>query len=438
MAFLSLPNELILLIAESLARDAHTLNSLTRTNRHFTVLLSPLLNHLAAGHPKFNSDSSGVLIWAVMHGNAGLAKLALEKGCKSAIQSHGPIKYTALHLAAMAEHGGEAIIRLLLDNGADTDAVNLYNRTPLHCAAMCGRDRAAKLLLDSGADPNSLENVIFYGRVTPLYWAAKRGHYNTFKVLLDNDAEIYSGVDSNRQHIVHWAARHKDPAILHLLLENGADFSARNHNGETALHCAAEANQETAVRMLLDNGANPVAQNSAGETPLHLAIIGKHEPTIEAILSHGTDPKTWSTATHRPASSGYRALHLAIKSGKCAIFDHLVRYGADINARTDSTHTVLHLAAIFGDEVMVSHVLSKKFGIDVQDADGNTALHCAVLSGKAAVARLLLKKGADVAIVNIRGKTPLQLGLGDRWKGCDETSNERQTGPAVRGDHRRY
>lgn len=432
MAFLSLPNELILLIAESLARDAHTLNSLTRTNRHLTVLLSPLLNHLAMSHPKLTCSSSGALIWAIMHGNAELTKLALERGCKSAIQRHGPLGYTTLHLAAMTEHREEATIKLLLDNGADADAVNLYNRTPLHCAAMCGRDRAAKLLLDNGADPNIFEDIIFYGRVTPLYWAAKRGNYNTVKALLENGAEISSGVDSNRQHIAHWAARHEDPAILHLLLENGADFSARDHNGETALHCAAEDNREASVRMLLDRGANPLAQNSEGETPLHLAIIGKHEPTIKAILSHGIDPKTWSVATNTPGTSGYRALHLAIKSGKCAIFDYLVKYGADINVRTDSTHTVLHLAAIFGDEVMVSHVLSKEFGIDVQDADGNTALHCAVLSGKAVVARLLLKKGADVTIVNIRGKTPLQLGLGDRWKGCDEASNERETGPAVR------
>lgn len=449
MPFLSLPNELILLIAKhlSLDLDAYTISSLTQTNRRLAFLLTRHLNQLAVSCPAIIKSSS-VLIWAAEHGNEGLARLALEKTSKAATRSHGQPQYTALHWAAMAEHGGEAVVKVLLDYGADVAAVTFCNRTPLHCAAMHGRDQSTKLLLDGGANPNALEDVMFHGRVTPLYWAAKRGHHNTVKVLLENGAEIsYSGANSDRQYILHWATRHRNLVILHLLLENGADISARNRDGDTALHWAAKDNRDAAVQVLLDRGADPVAQNLRGETPLHLAIIGKNKLTIKAILDHGTDSKTWSTATNAPSTSGYKgykALHLATTSGRCAIFELLLRYGADINVRTDSTHTVLHLAAIDGDEVMVSHVLSKGIEIDVLDAEGNTALHCAVLRGKTRVVRLLMRNGADASIVNIQGRTVYQLErprgqweVGRRFDEALKAVWKEQSGHGFLGNHSR-
>lgn len=57
---------------------------------------------------------------------------------------------TALHYAA--EHGYEDLAKLLIEKGANVNAVDAKGDTPLHLAALRGKSDVAKLLLDHGAD----------------------------------------------------------------------------------------------------------------------------------------------------------------------------------------------------------------------------------------------------------------------------------------------
>jgi hypothetical protein len=56
-----------------------------------------------------------------------------------------------LHLCGA--NGHEAIMRKLIDAGAELDAVNLAGSTALHYCAMNGQDECATALLRAGADP---------------------------------------------------------------------------------------------------------------------------------------------------------------------------------------------------------------------------------------------------------------------------------------------
>ena len=62
--------------------------------------------------------------------------------------------WTALHQAAI--NGHEAVVRLLLDNGANIEAKSSLGQglapmmTPLHCAAEMGHGGVLKLLLQRG------------------------------------------------------------------------------------------------------------------------------------------------------------------------------------------------------------------------------------------------------------------------------------------------
>lgn len=60
---------------------------------------------------------------------------------------------TALHLAAVECYPG--IVRLVLENGADVDAVNSVGRTPLMEASLWGRVENVIVLLEYGADARS-------------------------------------------------------------------------------------------------------------------------------------------------------------------------------------------------------------------------------------------------------------------------------------------
>jgi hypothetical protein len=86
-----------------------------------------------------------------------------------------------------AKQGHEAIVKLLLEKGADVGFEDgYYCYTPLSWAASNGHEAIIKLLLEKGADVESKDRR--YG-LTPLWWAAWEGHKAVVKLLLEKGAE---------------------------------------------------------------------------------------------------------------------------------------------------------------------------------------------------------------------------------------------------------
>ena len=80
-------------------------------------------------------------------------------------------RFTLLH--HMAAEGERGKATLLLDHGADIDAIDdEYCSTPLGVAARRGQDALVALLLERGADPLAAGATW----ATPLAWAETKGH----------------------------------------------------------------------------------------------------------------------------------------------------------------------------------------------------------------------------------------------------------------------
>src|SRR5262249_14254535 len=82
------------------------------------------------------------------------------------------IRSTPLHLASI--HGAHAIVTLLVQRGADVNALGGEHRiTPLHGAAAGGDVDVAKVLMAAGADLTVRDAIV---KATPEEWARTWGH----------------------------------------------------------------------------------------------------------------------------------------------------------------------------------------------------------------------------------------------------------------------
>ncbi|KAH2748107.1 hypothetical protein KXW10_007083, partial [Aspergillus fumigatus] len=82
-------------------------------------------------------------------------------------------------------HGHEAVIKQLLEKGADLESKDQYGQTPLSWAAKHGHEAEMQQLVEQVADiPVRDKNII----QALTYWAAKYGHEEAVEQLLKKGA----------------------------------------------------------------------------------------------------------------------------------------------------------------------------------------------------------------------------------------------------------
>jgi ankyrin repeat protein len=122
------------------------------------------------------------------------------------------------NLLDAAEKGNLEEVKRLLDKGAEVDARDIGDWTPLHLAADKGHTDVVRLLLDRGAD---VEASTDRGR-TPLHHAITEGHTDVATVLLDRGADI-DATDDDGQSPLDLAIFIRNIDVARFLILHGAD-----------------------------------------------------------------------------------------------------------------------------------------------------------------------------------------------------------------------
>jgi ankyrin repeat protein len=175
---------------------------------------------------------------------------------------------------------------------------------PLQALYEGDRDRGERLLAERDA--------------VDVFEAAAFGRVDDLRRLLDEDAARASAFSSDGFTALHLAAFFVQPESAALLLERGADASARARNPMAVepLHSAAAANQTGIAQLLLEAGADPDARQEGGFTAIHAAAHNGNAGLVELLLRHDAD-RTAAT------DDGRTAEQLARESGHTLLADSL-------------------------------------------------------------------------------------------------------------------
>lgn len=259
-----------------------------------------------------------------------LQSLMLEVGNEINFTT-GRLNETMLHIATRSGH--TSCMKVLLDNNADANCIDSKGKNALHIASAAGNLEALKVLIQHGAELNKRDK---YGR-GGLHWATIFNHVECVKELINAKAEIVC--EGNWQPL-HEAAKAGHNDIIKVLLDAGCDVKNPSkfpgpRRPWSPLHVACRQGNLDTVKLLIASGANVNTVNAGGHTPLHETAYRGFDQILMELLKNGAKPNAISNQKRTP-------LHEACIQGKPKVAALLLDAGSNIHAQDVVMNTSLH------------------------------------------------------------------------------------------------
>lgn len=285
-------------------------------------------------------------------------------------------------LAHAVEHNRPAIVKLLLDHGADTTArYGNSSHTPLSWAMTVGAFDAANVLLKAGVKPD-------------LFCAAGLGAVDHIERAFDARGYAKPGVSETG------ATRYADGKRLPSPPIDSVELAS------DALYIAARNGQIEAIKVLLTKRVDVHFRAYMGGTPLHWAHFNGSREVIDALFAAGADPRARDDVMRATP----RAFGICVPSSWGIPNQVKARLKEDPTLANiaDARGTPLHEAARNGHVEIVRTLLLVGAKADVRDTDGKLPIDLAREKDHSEVIAVLSESaGATPATPPAQGKRPL-------------------------------
>jgi ankyrin repeat protein/Mg2+ and Co2+ transporter CorA len=320
-----------------------------------------------------------------------------------------------------SEHRERAEPRLLkaIDECKDDEAIAIIEhaksriqptqpllRIGLMRAAERGNANIAEYLLKNGAKPDGAAG----GRVSPLLKAVEKNHVGVVQLLLKYGGNVDVADKQGRTALMSAAWRNHFH-ILDTLLKGGADINKKDNKGRNVLHNLAADKHCNWGRDVIDvllrtniaiDGVE--GQDELKRSPLHWAAVTGKKELCEMLLMRPRTPRANINAVEVREKT---SLHLAVAHEKDPVVELLLKFGADVNARSDGSWTPLHNACEKDNAKNVRVLLEYGAELNAKLLNGMTPLHVAAQAGHLDVVKCLLdRKDLKRAARDTFGITP--------------------------------
>lgn len=378
---------------------------------------------LAAGANPDTREHNGqtALMSAADVGNFESVMLLVEAGAQVSAQDPA-YGQTALMFAARAGHA--PIVDFLLRQGADPDAATDIGATPRWTRPNSQRGFGFGIGIIRGGTPADRgRREPIPGGMTPLLYAARSGHTEVARLLLDAGADIHK-TDANTINPLLMAVETNNIATAHFLMDRGADINVQDWYGRAPLW---EAINVRNLYMHNDNFTNYITNRDEIFGLIERLVAAgadldartKESPPIRHDLLSTTGTLEWVDFT------GQTPFIRAARAGDLDVMHLLLANSADPLIETyEGTNALMAAAGINWvvsqtwtegpEELLAAVQLCIELGMDVNHTNsmGLAAIHGAANRGSNDIIELLVAHGARLDVLDNEGRSPLDWAKG--------------------------
>ena len=296
-------------------------------------------------------------------------------------------------------------IKMLIQNGADTQASCSNGSTVLHFASRNSNQEVVEFLLNL---KEISVNATDYLNQTPLMYACcDGGRLDNIKMFRQNGADIQAS-SSNGSTVLHFASASSNQEIVEFLLKlNERSVNTTDNLNQTPLmHACYDGGRLDNIKMLIQNGADIQASSSNGSTVLHFASALSNQEVVEFLLKlNEISVNAKDNLNQTPL------MHACFDGGRLDNIKMLLKNGADIQASSSNGSTVLHFASASSNQEIVEFLLKlNERSVNTTDNLNQTPLmHACYDGGRLDNIKMLIQNGADIQASSSNGSTVLHF-----------------------------